>query len=158
MDDYPKREYVIPYNFALDGKAVKGIAWANLIEAVVIFAALLILDILFMPGIKYRIYGGIVCACPAILALVGVNGLSLTSFFADMLHYKATGTVYAKPTPEAILVRERQIIQEKHRMIEAAKKEKKREEKSEKKAKKKGKHEKNEAALGVDETSLKGTV
>lgn len=129
--DYEKRIYVIPLNFALEGKAIRGIPLRNILEAVIIFVFFLIPDILLLPSLSAKIYGGVACAIPAVFAVIGINGLSLTSFFSDILRYRGCSTVYAKPTPESILVRERQIIREKHKILQEKEKQKKKHKKEE---------------------------
>lgn len=131
VNDYERKVYIIPLNFAIEGKAIRGIPLRNILEAAVIFVFFLIPDVLLMPSFTAKIYGGVVCAVPAAVALIGINGLSLTSFFSDILRYRGCNTVYAKPTPEAILVRERQIIREKHKILQEKEKQQKKQEKEE---------------------------
>lgn len=128
-DEVKKRVYVIPRNFALEGKMF-GFDKRNVIEAAVVLAALVTPVLIFIPGVTYKIYGCIVCIAPALATLMGINGLSITSYIADVIHYRACNMVYATPTKEAVLVRERQIIKEKHRIIEERKAQEKKEEKA----------------------------
>ena len=134
--EYEKRIYIIPANFALDGKWM-GFEKMNILEAAAVLVIFLVPVLLFLPTFTAKIYGVIFCALPTLAAAVGVNGLSVTSFLADMIHYRACNTVYATPTKELILIRERQIIKEKHRILEERAKETRRSEREQEKLRKK---------------------
>lgn len=134
-NDYQKKVYFIPANFALDGKWF-GINKRNLLEAVAVFALCIIPVLLFMPNVQWKLYGAIFCAIPTGVAITGINELPLSSFFADMIHYRACSMIYATPTKEAILIRERQIIKEKHRITVERKKEREKEKKEQQKLEK----------------------
>lgn len=144
-DEIRKRVYIIPRNFAIEGK-VFGFDKRNMLEAAVVLVALVVPVLVFVPTVNYKIYGCIICLAPALATLMGVNGLSITSYLADVIHYKACSMVYATPTKEAILIRERQIIKEKHRIAEERKNQAKKEEKALAVQKKREKKEKKRSA------------
>lgn len=137
-DDYQKKVYFIPANFALDGKWF-GINKRNVLEAAAVFSLCIIPVLLFMPNGQWKLYGAIFCAIPTGVAITGINDLPLSSFFADMIHYRACSMIYATPMKEAILIRERQIIKEKHRITVEREKEREKAEKEQKKLEKKEK-------------------
>ena len=104
--------YTIPPNFANEGTILSGRLEArNAVEAAVL--ALLLLQILMAVDIsaKGKIYAGIIVILPVtILAVVGVQGESLTSFVFQCFSYVVRRRVITVPNSQYRLKRNRRIL------------------------------------------------
>lgn len=121
--------YIIPPNFVRDGTLFSGRAEArNVVEA----AFLALVGIRFLVflnlGIKGKIYVGIILILPlVILAVIGVQGESLSSFLIQLFSYMVKRRVLTAPSGQYRLKRNRRIRkQQKKRCDENVKREKRR--------------------------------
>lgn len=120
--------YTIPPNFAKEGTILSGRVEArNAVEAAILvfllFRILLILDL----GVKGKIYAGIIVILPvAILAVIGVQGESLTSFIFQFFSYLARRRVLTVPNGQYRLKRNRRIKKQQKKQVRKAKRETKR--------------------------------
>lgn len=103
--------YIIPPNFVRDGTLFSGRAEArNVVEA----AFLALVGIRFLVflnlGIKGKIYVGIILILPlVILAVIGVQGESLSSFLIQLFSYMVKRRVLTAPSGQYRLKRNRRI-------------------------------------------------
>lgn len=103
--------YIIPPNFVKEGTLFSGRAEArNVVEA----AFLALIGIRFLVflnlGIKGKIYVGIILILPlVILAVIGVQGESLSSFLIQLFSYIVKRRVLTEPNGQYRLKRNRRI-------------------------------------------------
>lgn len=113
-----RKKYYIPQNFAMDGVVFGFIQIRNLIETIAILILIGIPIIKFPISIRAKIYMSILVFLPlGILSIVGINGLSLTSFLYDFLTTFRNKKVYTTPTSQDRIRREKSLIQKKHKKI-----------------------------------------
>ena len=107
--------YIIPPNFVRDGTLFSGRAEArNVVEA----AFLALVGIRFLVflnlGIKGKIYVGIILILPlVILAVIGVQGESLSSFLIQLFSYMVKRRVLTAPSGQYRLKRNSRIRKQK---------------------------------------------
>ena len=86
-------------NVIQEGYAFANIRWINLIQAVIVAIAILVPVIAFIPSVQAKIYVSIILLFPScFITLIGINGLSITSYLSNVLESKRYGRVYSKPT------------------------------------------------------------
>lgn len=111
--------YTIPPNFAKEGTILSGRVEArNAVEAALLVFSLLQILMLLHLGVKEKIYIGIIVILPvAILAVIGVQGESLTSFIFQFFCFVVKRRVLTVPNGQYRLKRNRRILkrQEKQR-------------------------------------------
>ncbi|SDB27507.1 hypothetical protein [Eubacterium oxidoreducens] len=115
---------IIPSNFAQEGTIGGFLKVRNVIESGVIgiFMAILIFKVLPLPA-QGKIYMGILILLPlVVLALIGINGLSLSSFIIDVISSKQAGRVFKAPTPKDRIYREQVLQRKKYQKIKQFKK------------------------------------
>ena len=128
-----KPRFLIPTNFAQEGKIYGQINLRNAVEAFVT----LVLAILFIKYIpldtKPTIYISILIFLPLfILCIIGINGFSLTEFIIVFMKYKKNRTVLKKPSSKDKIMREKLLIEKREKQRKAKEKELKKEERDKK--------------------------
>ena len=121
--------YIIPPNFVRDGTLFSGRAEArNVVEA----AFLALVGIRFLVflnlGIKGKIYVGIILILPlVILAVIGVQGESLSSFLIQLFSYLVKRRVLTEPSSQYRLKRNRRIRKQQKKRCRRERKKRKKE-------------------------------
>ena len=133
-----RKRYFIPINFIPEGYAFASIRWTNLIQAIVIIIAILVPVFLLLPfGIQGKIYISIILVIPSgFITLMGVNGLSITSYLSDVWETKKYGRIYSKPTNADRISRQKNLERKRHKQIRENEKEQRKIEKEEARFKK----------------------
>ena len=121
--------YIIPPNFVKEGTLFSGRAEArNVVEA----AFLALVGIRFLVflnlGIKGKIYVGIILILPlVILAVIGVQGESLSSFLIQLFSYLVKRRVLTEPSSQYRLKRNRRIRKQQKKRCRRERKKRKKE-------------------------------
>ena len=126
-----KPRFLIPTNFAQEGKIYGQVNLRNAVEAFVV----LVLAILFMKYVpldtKPTIYVTVLVFLPLfILTIIGINGFSLTEFIIVFMKFKKSRTVLKKPTSKDKIMREKLLIEKREKQKKAREKELKKEARS----------------------------
>lgn len=149
--------YIIPPNFVRDGTLFSGRAEArNVVEA----AFLALVGIRFLVflnlGIKGKIYVGIILILPlVILAVIGVQGESLSSFLIQLFSYMVKRRVLTAPSGQYRLKRNRRIRKQQKKRCRREHKKRKKEGGRDRKRSRRT-EEKTEGGEEIRETRKKG--
>lgn len=127
-----KNVYILPPNFAEEGE-INGINIRNIVEAVILVPIVIIIWIVLPLPLKIKVYGGIITTILAgALALIGINGFSLTQFLFIYRKYKNNAKVIKAPTSKDKIEREKILMEKKVAREKLIEKEKKQLEKEKK--------------------------
>ena len=108
-----KNVYYLPTNYAEEGE-YNGIKIRNIIEAAVIVIILLVFWVKIPLPLKIKLYAGIVTIIVAgALALIGINGFSITEFLVIYHKYKKNARVIKAPTSKDKIEREKVLMEKK---------------------------------------------
>ena len=108
-----KNTYILPPNFAEEGE-VSGIKIRNIIEAIVVGGILLTFWIAMPFPLKFKLYAGIITIIPTVaIALIGINGFSVTQFFGIYRGFKKNAKVIKAPTSKDKIEREKMLMEKK---------------------------------------------
>lgn len=138
-----QKKYLVPMNFALEGKIAGIINLRNLIETIIILIAIGVPLIGYIPlPVKAKLYVCILVMIPVtLLSLRGINGLSLFSYLADVLMEQRYRKVYGQPKSSDQIMRERRLIMKKTEKLRKQQKTERKKRRDEKRSRRKAKGE-----------------
>lgn len=119
-----QKKYMIPKNFAVEGMVFGAIYIRNLFETAV-FAVLLGVPLFRFTGIpfKAKVYISALLILPVcMVSLIGIHGLSITSFLYDFFLTMREKKAYETPSSKDRIARERNLIRKKHKKMEQMRK------------------------------------
>lgn len=113
-----KKRYYIPQNFAMEGVVFGFIKIRNMLETIAV-CFLIGMPVIKSPlSVRAKVYMSLLFLIPlGILSIVGINGLSLTSFLYDLIITFRDRKVYTAATNKDRIQREKLLIQKKHKKI-----------------------------------------
>lgn len=117
--------YFIPQNFATEGVVFGSIRLRNLIEGVCILLAIgypIFFKTHFSVTAKIEI-GILIMAPLEVLAIKGINGLSLTSFLFDFFETIKNKKIYCEPTNKDRIRRGKNLMLKRFKQTQQTKKE-----------------------------------
>ena len=121
--------YIIPPNFVKEGTLFSGRAEARNVVEPAFLALIGIRFLVFLNlGIKGKIYVGIILILPlVILAVIGVQGESLSSFLIQLFSYLVKRRVLTEPSSQYRLKRNRRIRKQQKKRCRRERKKRKKE-------------------------------